>query len=317
MTTRRAVWLVLKLATTGGLLGLLVFVVSDSWQLLRRIAELRGWAVAAAVAVATGDRVLMAYKWRLLLVARGVALPLSTAIRAYFATSFAGLFLPVTLGADAIRVLAVRRFGAYDVTASIIVERTLGAVAMLSLAMLSCALLASTLGVSQVGPVTGAIIGAALLIAAAIPVSLWIAVRVGRRSTGVSSKLGRLAEAYGGYARHPVTLLWFYALSVVESLLPAVTTWIVCLGLGIEAPFRTFLATVPIAISVARLPVSLGGFGVLEASFVYLAGLTGMRASDALATMLVSDAVLILTLLPSAFDVGMMGLRRREAQARP
>jgi uncharacterized membrane protein YbhN (UPF0104 family) len=67
----------------------------------------------------------------------------------------------------------------------------------------------------------------------------------------------------------------------------------------------------PIALAVARLPISLGGFGVQEVSFVYLAGLLGLSASDAAATMLVTDAVLVLTLLPAAFDVSMLGRSRR------
>jgi uncharacterized membrane protein YbhN (UPF0104 family) len=62
----------------------------------------------------------------------------------------------------------------------------------------------------------------------------------------------------------------------------------------------------PLALMIARLPVSLGGFGVQEASFVYLAGLLGLGASDAVAVMLVMDAVLILTLLPAAFDVSIL-----------
>jgi hypothetical protein len=50
---------------------------------------------------------------------------------------------------------------------------------------------------------------------------------------------------------------------------------------------------------------------VQEVSFVYLAGLLGLSASDAAATMLVTDAVLVLTLLPAAFDVSMLGRSRR------
>jgi uncharacterized membrane protein YbhN (UPF0104 family) len=87
-------------------------------------------------------------------------------------------------------------------------------------------------------------------------------------------------------------------------------------GLGYDVSIWLFLATVPIALSVARLPISLGGFGVQEVSFVYLAGLLGMSASDALATMLVTDAALLMTLAPAALDAPMLGRGRapREEQ---
>ena len=74
-----------------------------------------------------------------------------------------------------------------------------------------------------------------------------------------------------------------------------------------------FAATIPLALTVARLPISLGGFGVQEASFVYLAGLLAFEPSEALTTMLVTDAALVLTLLPAAFDVRMLNLRRSAA----
>jgi hypothetical protein len=106
----------------------------------------------------------------------------------------------------------------------------------------------------------------------------------------------------------------FFTLSVVESLLPAFIAFVVSRGLGIGAPLWLFLATIPVSLMVARLPVSLGGFGVQEASFVYLSGLTGLGASDAVAIMLIVDAVLVFTLLPSAFDVSILSQGRQAAQ---
>jgi hypothetical protein len=81
-------------------------------------------------------------------------------------------------------------------------------------------------------------------------------------------------------------------------------------GHRLEIPINALVATNPLALTLARLPISLGGFGVQEASFVYLAGLLGVPASDALATMLVSDAVLLVTLAPAALDVSMLNVRR-------
>ena len=46
---------------------------------------------------------------------------------------------------------------------------------------------------------------------------------------------------------------------------------------------------------------------------VFLAGLVGVSSTDALSIKLVSDAALLLALLPSAFDSSMMSLRRRSA----
>ena len=301
---------VLRLGITLALLALLAFAVADPREVLDAIAGMSIPALGVALLLATGDRVLMAYKWQRLLRARGVPLPLGLAIRAYFASTFAGLFLPVTVGADAIRVVGIRRFGVYDVTASIVVERTLGAVAMFSVSLLSCTLLAYALTDPSLGSITGVLVVAAVVCAAAFPVSLWVATRVAARKAGASTALGRVASAYAAYGRHPQALVVFYLLSIVETFLPTLTAWVVARGLGFDLPLWIFVATLPIALSVARLPISLGGFGVQEASFVYLAGLLGVGASDALATMLVADAVLLITLLPAAFDVTVLGTWR-------
>jgi uncharacterized membrane protein YbhN (UPF0104 family) len=306
--SRRALSLALRLTVSLGLLALLSLVVAEPRELADRLWSMRLPMLAAAFALTAGDRVLMAFKWWLLLRARQIAMPLALAVRAYFTSSFAGLFLPVTLGADAVRVFASRQYGTAEVTASIVVERTLGAVSVVIVALGGCALIAGTLANVTMRPIVLAISVVGLAVAVGFAVSLWIAARWSERpqSAGMSSTGHKLATAYAAYARHPAALTAFFVLSLVESVVPALIALVVARGLGIQAPLWLFVSAIPVALMVARLPVSLGGFGVQEASFVYLAGLLGMNSSDAVATMLVVDAVLILTLLPAAFDVSIL-----------
>ena len=296
-----------------GLLAVLALVVADPRDVGRLIAGARLPELLAAAAIVAGDRVLMAYKWRLLLLARGVRLDLWTAVRAYFATTFAGLFLPVTVGADAIRVLSVRRLGVYDVTASILVERVVGVIAVATLAVVSSTLLVGWLSGLEPRRVAALVTGTAVVGVGAFIASLWgLGDWVGRRFAE-GSRASKLWSAYLAYRQHPGTLLVFYLLSIGESLLPVAVTYIIGHSLGIDLSLGVLVATVPVALTIARLPISLGGFGVQEFSFVYLVGLFGVAATEGLAVMIVGDAVLILTLLPSAFDVSMLNLRRSDA----
>jgi uncharacterized membrane protein YbhN (UPF0104 family) len=260
----------------------------------------------------------MALKWRLLLTARGVPLGGWTAIRAYFATSFAGLFLPVTVGADAIRVVVVRRLGVYDVAASVIVERSLGAVAIAAVGLLSCGLIATTVTGVPVGAMATAVSAGALLMIVGFVVSLRLAgAWSSSRRDRPRGPLAKLAAAYAAYRQHPGTLVVFALLSVVECFLPVTIGFISARGLGLDWPFWLFVATIPLALTIARLPISLGGFGVQEVSFVYLARVLGYAPEAALAVMLVTDAVLVLTLLPAVLDGEMLGLRRVGPAASP
>ena len=304
---------IIRFGVSLGLLAVLAFAIADPRDLAGLIGRVRLPELFLATAIVAGDRVLMAYKWRLLLLARRVPLDLWTAIRAYFAATFAGLLLPVTVGADAIRVLAVRRFGVYDVAASIFVERLVGAVAVATLAMACSTLVLGWLSGLAPRRVALLVTGAALLGLVGFIVSLWLAGEwIGRR-LGDGSRLSKFWAAYLAYREHPSTLLLFYFLSVFESLLPVFGMYVIGRGLGLDLPLGVLLATIPVALTIARLPISLGGFGVQELSFVYLVGLFGIPATEGLAVMLVADAVFILTLLPSAFDTSMLNLRRSES----
>lgn len=274
------------------------------------------WPFAAlALLVTVADRVLMALKWRLLLTCRGVPLDARTAIRAYFATSFAGLVLPITVGADAIRVMAVRRFGVYDIAASIVVERTLGALAIITVSLAALAGLHEWAADLPGGPaVTLSLL--ALIMFAGFVLSLRVAAAWKRHAEhGVLRHVGRLVRAYAAYRTEWRGLTAFYVLSILECGLPVVIAWLAARGLGMALPLSLFAVTIPLTLIVARLPVSLGGFGVQEASFVYFAGSFGVDATSALAIMLVTDAVLILALLPAAFDTSMLSLRSVQGSA--
>jgi uncharacterized membrane protein YbhN (UPF0104 family) len=310
--SRRVLSLALRLTVSLGLLALLGLVVAEPGELVARLSAMRVPMIVVAFLLTAGDRVLMAFKWWILLRARGIGMPLVTAVRAYFASSFAGLFLPVTLGADAVRLVASRQYGAADITASIVVERTFGAISVVVVALAGCAMIAGTLADVALRPIVLATAAVGVTVAIGFAVSLWLAARWAGRAanTAAPSLVHKVATAYASYARHPGPLTVFFGLSIVESLIPALVAFVAARGLGLDEPLWLFISAFPVALMVARLPVSLGGFGVQEASFVYLAGLLGLGRSDAVATMFIVDAVLVLTLLPAAFDVSILRQQR-------
>ena len=301
-----------RLAVTVGLLVTLLFVVADPREVVALVSGMSLMALCGAVLLSLVDRFVMAYKWWLLLRARALAVNLWTAVRCYLASSLYGLVLPVTVGADAVRVLALRHVGMMEVTASIVVERGLGVLAMGSVALLSCLLLASSVTEFEVESLTLWLGGGIVVMTFVFVASLHLADRWAEaQRSEAPSGLQKAVKAFGRYRRLPRLLTVFYVLSVGESLLSAVIGYVVAAGLGASIPFSVFVATVPLALASARLPISLGGFGVQEASFVFLAGLVGVPNTTALSIMLVSDVAMLIALLPSAFDSSMLSLRRQ------
>jgi hypothetical protein len=277
----------------------------DRAELVRRLGGADPAWVLGIVGLVTADRLLMAWKWWLLVRGREAAVSLWAAVRTYYLASFAGFFLPMTLGADAVRVAALAGEGrTAGLVASVVLERALGALAQGVLALVAVgALVALGLG-ATIGP-RERWMAAGVLVAAflAFPLSFPLAGRAAGRLQAVGGWRGTLralAAAYAGYAEAAGLVLVFFGLTLLEGCIPVVYHYMAGRALGLDLGFSLFVATVPLVFLVARLPVSLGGIGVLETSFVYLAGLLGLGRTEALSIALLAEAVVVVSLSPGA-----------------
>lgn len=297
-----------RLTASVALVALVLWWV-DTPRLLATLSAAAPLWVAAMVLLHTGDRLLMAYKWRRLLVARGAALSAADAVRAYYVGSFAGVFLPMTVGADVVRVGAVRGAGPATgtVIASIALERALGALSQAIFCALSLTLIAALrLDIAVSVPALGlAIVVLLFVLTAMLPLSFrlarWSAARL-EHATGLAGKFGSLARDYADWRAYPREIWIFLALTLLEGLFPIATYAAAARAVGAPASLIEMTALVPLVYLVARLPVFFAGIGVEQSGFVAAAGaLTGMVPATAAAiSFLVSPITLLVALLPGA-----------------
>lgn len=306
-----------RIAVSVALMAAVVWWVgpADLWGSLRRVS-LGGFV--AVVLVHTGDRLLMAFKWQRLLQVRAPGLTAGEAVRAYYVSSFAGFFLPMTVGADLVRVSALHG-GAVEsrpLIASIAMERTVGAVSQ----TLYCALSVVLLVVLQLGtrvPVAWlatAVIGMIVLAAVGLPLSFWLARGVDARlatSAGVAGKLAGLAREYASWQDHPQAIRQFFLLTLIEGLFPILSYLAAARALGVPASLVEMTAVVPLVYLISRMPIGVGGIGAEQTSFAGSAALLlGMAADDAAAiSFLVSPLALLVALLPGAVAYVLMHRR--------
>jgi len=293
-----------RLLVSLALLALLLTLV-DRTALGRRLAGADPALVLVIVGLVTADRLLMAWKWWLLVRGREAAVSLWAAVRAYYLASFAGLFLPMTVGADAVRVAALAGEGrTAGLVASVVIERALGALAQGVLALVAIgALVALGLG-ATIGPperwmLGGVLLAAFLAFPLSFPLARWVAGRF-HGAAGWRAMLGALAAAYAGYAEAAGLVVVFFGLTLLEGCIPIAYHYVAGRALGLDPGWGLYVATVPLVFLVARLPVSLGGIGVLETSFVYLAALLGLGPTEALSIALLAEAVVLVSLSPGA-----------------
>jgi uncharacterized protein (TIRG00374 family) len=308
----------LRLLISAGLLGLLLGYLVDLRAAASALAGAH-WVHFAWLALwITLDRLMMSYKWRLLVVCRGLSLGQVEALRAYYVASFAGCFLPSTVGADAMRVAAVTNPDrpSAAVAASVVVERVLGFVAAACAALLSLALLTG-LALDLPPGVRAwslAILGASVLavvVSLSGPLAAWLetlAARLAHKSKLVSW-LGRFLAAYGLYRHHRGTLALFLGLSLLEQSVPVVGTWLAALALDIPLSLTMAAAVAPLALLFTRVPVSVSGFGMVEGLYVAFFSLVGLSTTHSFLLGLVANLSVLVATLPGAWFYARGGLK--------
>ena len=309
-----------RLIISAGLMFVLLGFMVDLKEAGRALAGAR-WGYLGWLALwITLDRLLMAYKWRVLVICRGLEISFWQTIRAYYLSTFAGCFLPSTVGGDAMRVACVSNHSRplSVLTASVALERTLGFVASAMAAALALSLLAG-MAVDTPYGLVGWSLG--ILLASVLAVGLTLSKRPARWMAALPEKLakkgrvlgwvGKLLAAYSEYRNHPLALAWFLFLSIIEQSVPVVGTWLTALAFNIDLSLLESAAVAPLALLFTRIPVSVSGFGVVEGLYVAFFGLVGLTATDSFILGLIANLSIVVTTLPGALFYAVGGLKGR------
>jgi uncharacterized protein (TIRG00374 family) len=288
--------------------ALLIFVV-DARVVADTLARCDATWTLITLGALTVDRVLMSYKWGLLLAIRGHRIGLVRQLMVYCSAMMWGLALPSTVGADGIRVMLVRRFGVRvdDTVATIMVERGVGFICALVAALLGVLILRTqvtlspafdTLLLAGIAALAGAI---ALVVFSFSEGALRWTLRLLPRKLA-SGAIGRLFTelhaAYRSLAVDRPRLFYFGVLTLLEQGLMIVCYGLAARALGIEFNAVFLFAAVPLAILISRLPISIDGIGVYEGIFIAIMTLGGVRPENSLAISLALRALQIVVWLP-------------------
>ena len=288
--------------------ALFTFVV-DGREVLSILHRFDTRYLVLGLIVITLNRVLMTYKWTLLLRAQGYRLPLLQGVMIYCTSMVWGLTLPATVGADAIRAVMVTRrgFNGTDVVTSIVIERMVGFVLALALGLVSLAVLRG-LGVLDARFDNALYFGVAMLIGvSALLIAALNETLVRKvvaqlpqdvRDSKVMHYLERFAAAYRSLGRARSTIAQFSALTVLEQVSSVIFPWLLAKGLGVDADLLLLLGVLPISTLISRLPISFDGLGVFEAVFIGLLVLAGIDAEAALAIAISGRIIQLFAFLP-------------------
>ena len=303
-TSRIGSWI--RLAA-GLLLLAALLALADLRSVLALVADASPAFLAGAALLCAVDRAVMIGKWFPLLSALVPDARLAPAARAYLASNLAAIALPASVGGEILRAAAVGRGRGTvaEVSASIAMERALGmaATGVASLLALSIAL-SMSLPVAALLPwsAVAVLTGFAAVVLPATPAMTRLLERL-TRPAGERAWvrfLRRLWSAYAAYARRPGLLLAVGAVTVLEQGFPIATVWCVGKAIGAAVSWPMVFVSVPLAMFTQRIPLTLWGLGISDGALVYLLGLFGIPAREALAMSLLGRAVDLAVLSPGA-----------------
>ena len=246
--------------------------VDEVWNTLKR-TDLAWFIPAVAVNMATV--VVMAWRWRLLLSAKGLQVPLGWLTRTYFVALFAGQFLPAAIGGDAVRAIELgrRTDDGAEAVASVLIDRLVGVVSLVMLALVAIAI-GDHSGYRPEVIAAEAMFGLAAATILALLFSSRLRGVVARtlepRAGGRRLAAGqRFYEALHSYRDHRGTLVAVCGLAMVVQVARIGVIWMLVQALELPVSVGVVLVTGPVVFAALVLPVSLNGIGVREAVFVY------------------------------------------------
>jgi uncharacterized protein (TIRG00374 family) len=247
--------------------------------------------ILAAVALVVVDRALMAYRWIVLLepLGPGRRPPLGRVLRIFFISTFAGTFLPGSVGGDAVRAYSLSRLNVPPgiAVASVLMDRVLGVLSIVIVGAAGLMLAGRSDLLSERATLIPLVAAAGGCVLAAAVVFTESAASIAQRAAAslpaprLRAIAEDLAQATRAYARYHGALANVLAGSLAVQVLRILQAWALGRAIGIESGPAVYFAFVPLILLVMLLPITVNGIGTSQAAFVWFFTRANVTEADA------------------------------------
>ena len=286
----------LNLLKIGFSLALLAILLKQvGWQqTLETLGKARLPHLAAAFVLYLVGIVVRAYRWRILLSALRMDIPLAKLTALYFIGTFFNNILPTGIGGDVVRVYELSKQSKRPVESvgTVLLDRATGLLVLFLIALLalpfSCQLITPNVTATILLLCLGSWAGLGLVLRRD-----WLE---RRGLLGLMARIKKLRKLYESvYACGPRAICGTLAISFVFNVLLIAVNYLIALSLGVEISLCYFLLFIPLISFLLVLPISLSGLGVREGAYVYLFAQAGVSAPLALTMSLLFYALNVAT----------------------
>jgi len=237
------------------------------------VRRLKVWPLVGFFAILFVNTLISALKWKWLLEADGIRIPLATLFGSYLIGAFFNLFLPSTVGGDTYRVASVGRGRVAKSAAAVLGDRLSGLIALAAI----CAVFSVVTyrSISHHAYVVFALLLFFALLGLAVAL-LWPASSrkfLLHLGLGRIPRLNRVVEhlfvSFQSYREHPTLIGRITAISLLFQSLAAVAVFLLSRSLALRVPLVDFLVFVPIITILESIPISIYGLGLRDAGYVF------------------------------------------------
>lgn len=277
--------LALRIAVSVAVLGVLFWQTGfrDVARVVTSVEPL--WLVAAFLLYNTGQ-VTSALRWHLFARAVGFRSPRIEYIRIYFIGMFFGLAIPSTIGTDGVRALYLGREPAGRTLAlsTVVGDRVVGIVTLLAISALALAFGPR----GELPPLLALGLGAL----ASITLLAWIGAPALTALLPPQNRLRQLVQDdLLPLFQRPALLTRVVIASGLVHFLHIAAQKMLADALGLEISWGFIAIYHPLIVLATAIPITIGGFGLREATYALLLPYAGIAPDDAIALSLLWWAV--------------------------
>lgn len=295
-----------KLVVSVGLLALL-FCLFDFGKSMAALRDIRVSYLLVAFLLLQASLLIRSFRWRFLLDAVQVPVPIHRLLYLYYIGVFFNTFLPSGFGGDAVKMYELARYskrGAESV-GTVFVDRLAGIIVLFIMGLLVLPFAYRGLPKHEAWIlliVALAGLAASWALFCERLVNLVLRIVPGK----VGAKISELYDAI--HTCGTGALIKAMAVSAIFNVALFALNYAIALGLGVRLPFAYFVAFMPI-LSLSMLIPSVGALGTRESAYALLFGTAGVDESLAIAMSLAFYVINVATGVIGAILYGVTALR--------
>jgi glycosyltransferase 2 family protein len=274
--------------------GLIIYLITSQFKDFKTISSTLKEINIALILLSFSTIIygiwITAFRWQTLLKTQGIRLSILSLASSTLIGVFFNNFLPTSIGGDVYRAYDVTKKTGFPMSSSVsvlVVERLSGIIAS---AMFAVAAL--FLGFTAIGG-KSVIVPTVIFLAVSIIIFFLILNpnKFGLKKLAKKIKLleklfEKLRNVYNTFLTFKkfklvIIKVLFYSLTL--QLAVVINYWLASRALGISLDLTAFIFIVPVVSIISMLPISLGGIGIREGSFVFI--MVSLGAQNAKAVM--------------------------------